>query len=39
VKNDPAFRHLMEEMERGLSNSPLSSITHAPEYQGQSAQV
>jgi chromosomal replication initiator protein len=37
--NDPAFRRLMEEMERGLSNSPVSSITRTPEYQGQSAQV
>ena len=38
VKNDPAFRHMMEEMERGLSSSPASSITYVPEYQRQSAQ-
>ena len=39
VKNDLAFRHFMEEMERGLNNSPGSRVTYAAEYQGQSAQT
>ena len=39
VKNDLAFRHLMEEMERGLNHSSASSTTYVPEYQGQSAQA
>jgi chromosomal replication initiator protein len=39
VKNDAAFGHLMEEMERGLSNSPASRITSVPEYQAQSVQA
>ena len=39
VKNDPAFRHLMEEIERGLNNVPTSAAISADDYQDQSAQA
>jgi chromosomal replication initiator protein len=37
VKNDPAFRHLLEEIERGLSDRPPKAAISADDYQGQSA--